>query len=356
MAGVSFPRLPEDITTDWLSQAVGAPVSSFEIEQIGIGVGLLGRLYRLTLAGDDSTPANVVAKFPTLDEGARMNVVEPLRFYEKEVRFYQEAAPNVPVATPIVHFAEFDPTNGDFVLLFEDCGGRRMEDQVAGCPVADADAAIDAMVALHAYSWGGSKFADYPWLPSYSDPPFPQVIAGMYKQAWPRALEIVGDRMSDRIRAFGDRYEGLVQWFMDELTIEPLTFCHGDFRLDNLFFATKDEHAPVTIVDWQICFRGRGGYDLGYFISQSLTGEDRRSNEERLINRYAEGLAAQGIEYPHDDLVRDYKRTVAYCFIYPIVATGQIEVTNERHLQLLHGILDRSIEAIEDTGALDLLP
>lgn len=356
MAGVSFPRVPEDITADWLSEAVSAKVSSFDIEQIGIGVGLLGRLYRLTLTGDGGTPASVVAKFPTLDEGARMNVVEPLRFYEKEVRFYREAGPNVPVATPLVHVAEFDPATGDFLLLFEDCGGRRMEDQIAGCPVTDADTAIDAMVALHAYSWDGSKFDEYPWLPSYSDPPFPQVIAGMYKQAWPRALEILGDRMPPHIREFGERYEGIVQWFMDELTVQPLTFCHGDFRLDNLFFGMSDEHAPVTIVDWQICFRGRGGYDLAYFISQSLTGETRRANEERLINRYVEGLAARGIEYPRDQLVRDYKRTTAYCFIYPIVATGQIEVTNERHLALLHGILDRSIEAIQDTEALEILP
>lgn len=355
MSAASFPRGPEDITAAWLSEVLGAGVTSFEIEQIGIGVGLLGRLYRLTLTGDGA-PSSVIAKFPTLDETARMNVVEPLRFYEKEVRFYQQASGDFPVATPHSYFADFDPATGDFALLLEDLNDRRMCDQVAGCAIADAEAGIDAMVDLHAWSWDGSRFGELPWLPSYADPPFPQVIAGMYKQAWPAALEVMGDRMNDTIRDFGDRYEGLVQWFMDELTVPPYTFCHGDFRLDNLFFGTQPDQAPVTIVDWQICFRGRAGYDLAYFISQSVDAEHRRKHEESLIDRYAEGLKAKGIDYPRDELVKDYKRTVAYCFIYPIVATGQIELTNERHLALLNGMLDRAVTAIEDVGALDVLP
>ena len=32
--------------------------------------------------------------------------------------------------------------------------------------------------------------------------------------------------------------------------------------------------------DWQISFRGRGAYDLAYFVSQSLSIKDRRANEE----------------------------------------------------------------------------
>jgi hypothetical protein len=68
------------------------------------------------------------------------------------------------------------------------------------------------------------------------------------------------------------------------------------------------------------------------------------------------GLADRGIDYPREDVLRDCGLTVAYCLIYPVVATGQIEVTSDRQLELLHRMLDRSITAIEDTGALRLLP
>lgn len=349
----SVPFRPEDVNAEWLSEATGSKISSFGLEQIGIGVGLLGRLYRVTLDGDG--PKSVVAKFPTLDDGARMNVIEPLRFYEKEVAFYSEVAPNAPFATPKVYAAEFDRDSGDFVLLLEDLGDRRMCDQTVGCAVADAEVAIDTMADMHAH-WWGSDFADMPWLPNYAEPPFPQVIAGMFKQAWPRALEVLGGYLSPTFRDYGDRYVDNVQWFMDEATLEPHTFAHGDFRLDNLFYADTEGHSPLTLVDFQICFRGRAGYDLGYFLSQSLDTDVRRTCESSLIDRYRERLASHGIDYAMDDLMLDYKRTIDYCFIYPIVATGQIEVTNDRMVQLVQGMLDRAVKAIEDNNALDILP
>jgi thiamine kinase-like enzyme len=182
------------------------------------------------------------------------------------------------------------------------------------------------------------------------------VLAAMFKQAWPRALEVFGDHLSPTHFEFGERFVDLVPWFMEDATKPPMTFCHGDYRLDNLFFGTKPEHAPVTIVDWQICFQGRGGYDLGYFVSQSLAADDRRPNEQALIDRYRNGLKSRGIDYPRDELMRDYRRTIAWCFIYPVVSAGQIELTNERMRQLILGILDRAVQAIDDTGALDVLP
>ncbi|GIT00780.1 MAG: hypothetical protein CM1200mP26_24920 [Acidimicrobiales bacterium] len=38
----------------------------------------------------------------------------------------------------------------------------------------------------------------------------------------------------------------------------PTTLCHGDFRLDNLFFRPGDGGPEVTAIDWQICVRTAG--------------------------------------------------------------------------------------------------
>jgi aminoglycoside/choline kinase family phosphotransferase len=347
------PFRPEDVTHEWLTEALGTDVRDFSLEQIGIGVGLLGRLYRITARSGNGT-VSAVAKFPTLDEGARMNVVAPLRFYEKEVSFYSETAKQIPIATPGVLAAEFEPESGDFALLLEDLGSRRMADQVSGCPIADAETAVDALVALHSEWWNSASFPA--WLPSYADPPFPQVIEGIFKQSWPRALELFGDHITPTYREFGERFPELVPWFMEKLTHEPTTFCHGDFRLDNLFYATSEDHAPLTVVDWQICFRGPGGYDLAYFVSQSLGTDVRRRCERDLKKRYLDGLARRGVDYPEERFLDDYARTVAYCFIYPIAAGGQIEQTNDRMRDLLLSLLDRAVQAIEDNKALELLP
>jgi aminoglycoside/choline kinase family phosphotransferase len=297
----------------------------------------------------------VIAKFPTLDESARMNVVEPLRFYEKEVRFYQQAAPLSPLATPRAYFADHDPATGDFLLILEDLGERRTCDQTAGCEVRDAEVAIDALAGLHVAWWESTRFAGLPWLPFASDPPFPQVVAGMFKQAWPRAQEVLGERIPEEFRAYGERFPELVEWFFEQASRPPVTLLHGDFRLDNLFFGTGGGEPPVTAVDWQICIKGRGGYDLGYFLSQSLTPSTRREHEEALVRRYHEAVSRH-VSYPFDELWDDYRRTVAFCFTYPVVAAGQIEVTNERHLELLTGMAERAMTAIADVRALALLP
>ena len=350
-----FPHTPEALTTEWLSANVGAPVTDFSIEQIGIGVGLLGRLYRVTLTGDASTPATVIAKFPTLDEGARMNITAPLGFYSNEVNFYNEGAALAPIGTAKVFNASFDPETTDFVLLMEDVGGRRCVDQTVGCEIADAEIAIDAMAKLHAH-WWNSDFKEIPWVKSYVDPPYPQVIAGMFKQSWPVALEVLGGHMSEEMRAYGERFPDLVPWFLEQASEPPFTFCHGDYRLDNLFFGVHDDDPALTVLDWQISFRGNPGYDLGYFLSQSLATDTRRIAQDALVDRYVTAIEEAGHNLDRAQLDRSFAQTVAYCFVYPIVATGQIEATNERMVQLCHGMLDRSVAAIEDTNALALLP
>lgn len=351
----SFPHQPEDLTAEWLAAQIGAPVADFSIEQIGVGVGLLGRLYRVSLTGDASTPSSVVAKFPTLDEGARANVAAPLGFYSNEVNFYNEGAPLTPVATAKIYNATFDDATGDFILLMEDIAGKRCEDQTVGCPVADAETAIDSLAAMHAH-WWNSDFAQLPWIKVYSDPPYPQIISAMFKQSWPVALEVVGDVLPPEMRAFGDRFPDLVEWFFEKASEPPLTLCHGDYRLDNLFFAAQPGDAPVTALDWQICFKGNPGYDLGYFISQSLATDVRRGAQDGLIDRYLADLAAKGIEVEKAALEESVARTIAYCFIYPIAACGQIEVTAPRMVELVTGMTQRSVAAIEDVNALALLP
>jgi Ser/Thr protein kinase RdoA (MazF antagonist) len=208
---------------------------------------------------------------------------------------------------------------------------------------------------MHAH-WWNNDFTALPWAKTYVDPPYPQVIQGMFKQSWPIAVEALGENISGAIRAYGDRFPDLVGFFLSEASVPPLTFCHGDYRLDNLFFAADKSHAPITVLDWQISFRGNGAYDLAYFISQSLSTEGRRANEKALIDRYLGVLKAKGIEVDRAAFEDAYTRTIAYCFIYPVAAAGQIEVTNERHLALLHMLFDRSVAAIEDWNALALLP
>jgi Ecdysteroid kinase-like family len=351
-----FPTDPSSVSAAWLSEVLGADVQECQLEQIGIGVGLLGRLYRAHLDGGPDVPTSVVVKLPMLDARIRSEICEDLEFYLSEVRFYQDIGLTNPLRPARPYFAAFDETTHDFVLVLEDLDRLRVADQIVGCTVADAETVIDAIARHHAYWWESDRFASLPWLKTRATPPFPKFSISNFEAAWPPFIEIVGGDLSPALHAFGERFPSMIPWFCQELTRPPQTFLHGDLRLDQMFFAVGADDQSLTALDWQMTAKGRGCYDVGYFLSQSLTTDIRRDRENQLIERYAERLAERGIDYPAGELRRDFRLTVAWCFIYPVVGVGRLEMANDRQLQLLRTMLDRSAAAIEDHDALSLRP
>lgn len=350
-----FPVDPRSVTAGWLSEILDADVRQCRLEQIGVGVGLLGRLYRAHIEGPGA-PTSVVLKFPTTDERARTTLCEALEFYLREVRFYREIGLANPLPPARPYFAAFDELTHDFVLVLEDLGRLRVVDQTVGCTRADAETVIDAIARHHAHWWDSERLTAVPWLSSYSAPPFPAVLAGNFEAAWPRFLDRVGADLSPELLAFGARFPSLVPWYLDQIMRPPHTFLHGDLRLDQLFFAVEPDDPPVTALDWQITCTGRGAYDVAYFVSQSLSTQTRRACEAGLLDRYAQLLAELGIVYPATELLRDYRLTTAWCFAYPVIGAGQADIANDRQLELLRTMAANSAAAIQDHDALSLRP
>ena len=84
----------------------------------------------------------MVAKLPAADETSRATGVA-MRSYEKEVRFYQELADDLSIATPRVFHAALDPDDlSRFVLLLEDLAPADQGDQLVGCSPAVAASAL----------------------------------------------------------------------------------------------------------------------------------------------------------------------------------------------------------------------
>jgi Ecdysteroid kinase-like family len=354
-----MPTIPVDplaVTPAWLSDVLRADVRGCALEQIGIGVGLLGRLFRAHLDGGPDVPATVVVKLPTLDVTARRQLCEGLELYLREVRFYQEVGLANPLRPARAYLAAFDEATHDFVLVLEDLGRLRNADQLAGCSAADAETVIDALARHHAHWWDNERLASLAWLKPYSEQPFPSTVASNYRAAWPKFVERMDADLSPHVRDYGERLPSLIPWFVEEFARPPVTFLHGDLRLDQLFFAVRPNDPDVTVLDWQITGKGRGAYDLAYFLSQSLTPGTRRSCEDQLLERYTERLVEHGIVYPHGELRRDYRLATAWCFAYPVIAAGRIDVANDRQLKLARAMLERSAAANEDHGCLSLRP
>jgi hypothetical protein len=294
----------------------------------------------------------VIVKLPVLLDETRQ-VARAYRFYEKEVAFYRELAGETPFGTPAVHHAVHDPVTDDFVLVMEDICELRAADQVAGCGHDDAVAAIEALARHHAVFWNDTRFGTdaLAWLPFGSDSPTPEGIQQAFDAYWEPFVEFLGSDLSPEICAAGEWLPGGARYLLSVPEGHPITLVHGDYRLDNLFFAAD---GAVTAIDWQIVVKGVGAYDFAYFVSQSISAADRRAWLDELAGVYLDTLRNAGAEYPEDQFWHDVRRSVLFCLAYPVQIMA-LDLSDPRAEALARELSERSMTAIVELGALDLV-
>ena len=359
-SGGPIPVAIGDIDAAWLTAALGSRLAegvsaaSFSVEPIGTGVGLMGLLYRLTVVYDaddaDAGPSTVIVKLPVLIDETR-HVARVYRFYEKEVAFYGQLAGETSFQTPEIYFAAHDVETDNFILLMQDMSHFRAVDQVAGCERDDAFAAVAALAKHHASFWNDPRLSndDLAWLPFGSDAPTPEGVQEGFAGHWDAFVEFMGDNLHPDVKAVGDWIPGAARDLLTAPEGHAITVLHGDFRLDNLLF---DDERAVTALDWQIITKGVAGYDFAYFVSQSLSTDDRRRYLDGLVETYLATLVASGVNYPEAEFWIDVRRSVLFCLAYPVQAMA-LDLTDPRAAELVREMAQRASTAILEMGALE---
>jgi hypothetical protein len=372
-----IPQTLDDLTPEWLTAALQergvlreARVQNIRRQILGDGAGFMGIIARLELELDraeEGAPASLIAKLPTPVEQNR-TMGELLGAYEREILFYDELAPNVPVRVPQTYYSAFDRDRGSekqeqiigtvdkmpiwlirrsmplarwiarrkkrrYVLLMEDLGRARMGDQVKGGAPADCERALVAMAAAHAALWESPQLEGRFYLTRQDLQT--RTRHSMFRDA--------RDDFTKRFAALLPRgLDRLVEW-LDANGAEvarrlhsdaPQTLIHGDFRLDNIFFE-DDAADPVIIIDWQLVGRGCAAYDVAYLLGGALRADAPREVELALLRGYHDALVGHGVkDYDYDRYVRDYERGLM-TVIQTMATTSEVEMGEERGLTLI---------------------
>jgi hypothetical protein len=331
-------------------------VVDVQVCPISEGVGFLGRVARVALQydrNDGCAPSSLIAKFPATTETAR-GIGVAFRFYENEIRVYDEVAPHVPLRMPRRYYGDMRLDTSEFILLIEDMAPASIGNQIAGCSAEDAKAIVPQLAAFHARFWESPLLEQFSWMPYYNDPCHHHAQAS-YRQAWPAFQKFVGERLPVPVREAGERLADGALHLMDLLSEPPITVMHGDFRLDNLVFP-NDSAESIGVLDWQITSRGRGAFDLAYFMCTSMSPEDRAAHEESLISDYVRHLEVGGVRgYGIEQCMRDYRNAVMFCWVYAVILIGSLDMGNERGLALFNALLERNSAAIMDLKAYELV-
>jgi aminoglycoside/choline kinase family phosphotransferase len=352
------PATIDDIDSAWLEEVLADAgfgrlwLDDIVVEALAVGVGLLGSVARVRLThADDGAPKTVIVKLPSQDMRAR-SIADQFGYYRREAGTYRELLHDLPrdeVRTPQC-YAVVDGPIGPVIVL-EDLP-HAVGDQVVGASREQALAAAELLANIHAQFWDSDALLNRAWLPGPTD----EVIAGygrLFELTWPMFVNNFGSHIPREHLGAAERaitnFDGVVQSFAQA----PQTLIHGDFRLDNMLFSAQalslDDEPVAHVLDWQLAARGRGPYDLAFFVAGSVTPNQRRLHERAIIERYHGYLQLGGVsDYTLDDCWRDYHWGHVLNLPNPITAAVAVPPGNERGRQLLASNAERALAAIAD--------
>ena len=349
---------PDGVTPQWLTAAlaqrgIDARIAGVRMETVGTGQLGETRRYLIDYAGTPSpgAPASVVGKFSSLNDTAR-ETGQQMGFYRAEVMFYQQLAHRAGIRTPYVYVAEIDPVTNDFVLLFEDLAPAQQGDQMRGCTLDEARAALAEAAKLHAAFWNDRSLLEADWC--Y----VPTGAQGFYtteliERSWDHVQKHYASWLSDEVKEVCARYVRNHEWWNRPRDF-PKCFSHNDFRPDNMLFGKPGER--IAVVDWQTSNFLGTGMDVAYFLGGAFPREERRRHEQSLLRGYHAQLLELGVrDYSFEHLMNDYRHYSFAAIAVAIAATLIVKRTERGDRMLMHMTIGAAEQAW-DNHALDLLP
>ena len=363
-AGVSVPRRPDELTSEWLTACLrhsGALSSServaeFTARRIGEGHGFAGIILRLELqfaavtdGGDTSAPGaraprRLVAKFAT-EHGPTRAMLVALEGYAREVRFYRDVATRAGIPTPRCYFAHYDRASASFLLLLEDMAPASAVELEAGLSFEQCGLLLSHLAAMHARFWCRRDLGAFV-------PPA-------------ELLRAVCDRFVEAVPGFearyGERYPHVTRVsrcvaalatgddFIAQVTRPPLTLTHQDLHIDNVLLPSA-EGGRFALIDWQSVAASRHGVaDLARVLGTCVTPEMRRRHGPALLRGYHERLRAFGVRgYGLSTLRYRLRQEMAAMVVVAVLALQTLDLDNEQGARAASILMGRIEAAVED--------
>lgn len=342
-AGLTPERLTEVL------RAEGHDVAVTALGVAPVGTGQMGSSYRLTptYAGDAAgLPPTFVAKVPGGDPASRSTAAGA---YRTEVGFYRRLAATVAVRVPHCFHAWSTDDGTDFLLLLEDLAPARQGDQIAGCSVAEAAAAARNLAGLHGPRWCDPTLADVGL--GTVDAESAALLGDVLGPMTDVFVDRMCDRLGDDTRRVLERVPEVAGAWLTGRS-ERFAPVHGDYRLDNLMFATD---GTVTAVDWQTVSLGLPARDIAFFCATGLTVEDRRAHEGEVVSAYWDALLAHGVtDHPLEQCLDDYRYALLQAPLI-IVLGCAVAAPTERGDAMFLAMAERACAAIGDHDPFSLI-
>ena len=244
------------------------------------------------------------------------------------------------------------------VLVLEDLAPARSGEIATGCSVEQAELAVRQIAGLHAAYWDSPQLAEMPWLPDLDEVFDFGAFQSTYQKLWAQVLKWTQGQLPAPIVEIGEQCGKHVLAVVDQLfKTPPRTLLHFDHQLGNMVFGTPEGGVPFAVVDWQLMTRGRGVFDVAYFLSENLQPEDRRAKVMDLLRLYHHILVENGVRgYTFDQCLHDYRFSLLFRLSYIVYTVTCVTNNDEGRLWFIGTALARNNAAILDVNAGEVLP
>jgi len=339
-----LPSNPTELTPAWLSEVLGASVTSVEVLDHAFATNQRARI-GLTYEKSGAGPDSLFVKLAPLDEGHRQ-MIGAIGMGAREAQFYADVAGTIVLPVPRCWFAGAE---GDlFVLLLEDLASRgcRFSDGGWGVGAAAAANALEDLARFHArFEDPAARDAVAPWLRTPDRGPGSAATAGLMR--W--VLDQKVDTLSSNYSAIGELYVEHHAWFDEMWNAGPQTLVHGDLHIGNVFLDSD----RVGFIDWGLSRTSTHLRDVSYFLTMSVDIEERRANERALLQTYLDALrSAGGVEIPFDDAWQAHRLQASYTVVATFLAYMPTYMDGDG-VTLGKSLLARADAALEDLDVVD---
>ncbi|CAN5532228.1 phosphotransferase [soil metagenome] len=343
---MSIPAVVDDLQPSWFSEVLGHSVTAVDV--LDAHSGTTGRA-RVGLTGSSGLPGSVFVKLQPFSDEQR-TFLRKVGLGVAEARLYEAVGSELPVRIPRIWHSACDPADGSFVMVLEDLTASGCRFPAQGDPdmLEVATSLMDELALLHA-TYRGS---DLPWLTppdGMRRKPSDAELATRRTYFIQLALDKFGDEMGLAFRALAEFYIDRSGDVIGLFGQGEQTLIHGDDHSGNLFV----DGGRTGLYDWAVASRAPGVRDVAYFLCNSLTVETRRAEQDSLLARYRNRLAARGWMLDADTVAQQYRLFSIYSWI-AAVSTAAMG-SQWQPFEVAHAAMVTTTQAIDDLDAVGLL-
>jgi Ecdysteroid kinase-like family len=356
MARLAIPSVPETMTPAWLTEALRAggvitdAMVTSATRQCMEAFGWTTQMVRLRLSYDQpqaDAPHSLVVKISAQESSTRHFF---RRFYQREVDFYREVAPHVPLRVPRCYYADYDILTHNHVLLLEDMAPSVVGEAISGADVDVAMAYTRAIAALHAQCWQSV------YLEALAErfPAHGAAFARGYSQCLEAGLDVMRPYCGAMTKVLARRLQdGLQARWMQQGTA-PNTLIQWDAHAGNLLYPSIGG-GEFAIVDWQNCAVSRGIWDVTRFCVLSLPIEERRAAQHDILALYVATLAERGVnDYSFRHCLADYRALMPLQFAQQLRFFASMQSWDDGRRAWVAAITPRVVAALHDAAAAEV--